>query len=296
MAGVAGAMPNTLVFSRVLATWFDRTRGLWIGFTGGVGIGGGCIVFPIVAATLLERYGWRTGFLAVGVIVGVVGFPILYLFLRDAPVPHETASVEAVPPDGLTWAEAMRTPRFWMIFSVIPIGGGCMTAIFSTVVPLLTDRGVPMVTAINVIQFFSFTTLIVQTLSGWLVDRSSTPKVVAPLFLIAASGLWMLLHVHTTVLLLLSGSLIGVGAGVEYSIMLFLLSRYFGLKSFGSIAGTAFGGTLLFGAVAPICLNTAFDLTGRYDVAIYAIIGILIYSSLAVLTFGPYKFTAKEPA
>ncbi len=296
LAGAAGAMPNTLVFSKILATWFDRTRGLWIGFIGGVGVGGGALLFPMLAATLLARYDWRLSFLIIGLLVLLAGFPVLYLLLREAPVQSGATAIDESLLEGLTWAQAMRTPRFWWIFSVIPVGAGCMTAMFTTIVPLLTDRGFSVDTAILTIQAFALTTLFVEPASGWLADRTSSPKIIAPLFLIAAIGLWMLLHVHTQGLLLVSGALIGVGAGVEYSVMLYLLSRYFGLKAFGAIAGTAFAGTLFCGAVAPIALNAMFDLTGRYDIAVYAIIAILIYSSIAVLTFGPYPFKLKHHA
>jgi len=52
----------------------------------------------------------------------------------------------------------------------------------------------------------------------------------------------------------------------------------------------------LFGALAPLYLNGMFDLVGRYDAAVYTIIGILIYSSAAILTFGPYKFAIHKHA
>ena len=131
---------------------------------------------------------------------------------------------------------------------------------------------------------------------GWLADHTSTPRIIAPLFLVAAVGFWLLLHVHSEPMLLFAGMLIGVGAGVEYTVMPYLLSRYFGLKEFGAISGIAYAGTLLFGALAPLYLNGMFDLVGRYDAAVYTIIGILIYSSAAILTFGPYKFAIHKHA
>jgi nitrate/nitrite transporter NarK len=108
--------------------------------------------------------------------------------------------------------------------------------------------------------------------------------------------MWLLIHAQGEHMALVAGMLIGVGAGVEYTVMPFLLSRYFGLKEFGAISGIAYAGTLLFGALAPLALNVAFDLTGRYDVAVYAIAGILVYSSAAILTFGPYKFANRSHA
>jgi cyanate permease len=190
----------------------------------------------------------------------------------------------------------MRSPRFWWIFSIVPVGGGCMTAMFSTIVPILTDRGLSLDSAIVVIQAFALTTLAFEPSVGWLTDRTSSPKVIAPMFLTAACGMWLLIHAQGEHTALVAGMLIGVGAGVEYTVMPFLLSRYFGLKEFGAISGIAYAGTLLFGALAPLGLNLAFDLTGRYDIAVYVIAGILVYSSAAILTFGPYKFANRRHA
>jgi hypothetical protein len=46
----------------------------------------------------------------------------------------------------------------------------------------------------------------------------------------------------------------------------------------------------LFGALAPLFLNVPFDHLGHYGPAVYAIIGVLIYSAITLLTFGPYKY------
>jgi predicted MFS family arabinose efflux permease len=267
-----------------------------MGFCGGVGNGIGATLFPMLGAALLLPYGWRTGFLGVGTVVLLAGFPILFFLLREAPVRRSKAANEALPLDGMTFREAMRSTRFWWIFSIVPLGGGCMTAMFSTIVPILTDRGVPLGAATSVIVAFAMTTLVVEPCMGWLADRTSSPKIMAPLFLIAAFGLWLLLHVSGEPMLLLAGMLIGVGAGVEYTIMPYLLSRYFGLKEFGAISGIAYSGTLLFGALAPLSLNAVFDLVGRYDLAVYTIVGILLYSSAAILTFGPYKYAIHRHA
>ena len=295
-AGAFGAMPSTMVFAKLIAEWFDRTRGLWMGFCGGVGNGLGAILFPMIGAMLLTHYGWRMGFVGVGAFALVAGFTVMFLMLRESPLRRARDLAEPVILEGMTYHDAIRSARFWWIFSIVPLGAGCMTAMFSTIVPLLTDRGMPLDAAIMVIQAFALTTLVVEPGVGWLADKTSSPKIVAPMFLTAAIGLWMLVHAQSEHMLLLAGMLIGVGAGVEYTVLPYLLSRYFGLKEFGAISGIAYAGTLMFGAMAPLFLNAVYDLSGRYDIAIYTIVGILVYSSAAILTFGPYKFAIHRHA
>ncbi len=290
-AGVVGSMPSTLVFSKLLAEWFNRTRGLWMGFAGGLGNGFGAILFPALAsAVLLRHHGWRDGFLLVGVITLVTGLPILFFLLRDAPFRTHKTLAEPVALEGMSFKETIRSARFWLIFSIAPVGAGCMTSMFTTIVPILTDRGVALDDAITVVQAFAFTTTVVEPCIGGLIDRASSPKLVAPMFLLAAAGLWLLLHAHGQTVLVLAGMMMGVGAGVDYTVLPYLLSRYFGRRELGAIAGIAYSGALLVGAIMPLVLNGAFDLWRRYDAAVYLIVAILIYSGLAIMTFGKYRY------
>jgi MFS family permease len=295
-AGAAGALPSTMIYAKLIAEWFDRTRGLWMGFCGGIGNAVGAILFPSIGAMLLETHGWRTGFLGIGIFVLLVGFPVLFFLLRESPARQRKAEDPVVVLDGMTFREAMRKPLFWLIFSIVPLGAGCMTAMFTAIPAILTDRGLAMESAIQVISAFALSTLFVEPTVGWLTDRTTSPKIVAPLYMSSVIGLWLLIHAQSQPLLIVAGLLIGVGAGVEYTVLPYLLSRYFGLKEFGAISGIAYAGTLGFGALAPVVLNGVYDLTGKYDLAVYGIAGVLLYSATAILTFGPYRFTNRGNA
>jgi len=290
-AGVVGSLPSTMVIAKLLAEWFNRSRGLWMGFCGGLGNGFGAILFPALASTVLLRgYGWRDGFLVVGAIVLVTGFPVLFFLLREAPIRAHKALAEPVARDGMSFRETMRSARFWLIFSIAPLGAGCMTSMFTTIVPILTDRGVALGNAVMVIQAFALTTTVAEPVIGGLIDRTTSPKLIAPMFLTAAGGLWLMLHAHSQPMLVLAGMMMGVGAGADYTVLPYLLSRYFGLKELGAISGIAYSGALVFGAIMPLFLNGVFDLTGNYNAAVYTIAGILLYSGVAILTFGRYRY------
>ena len=61
----------------------------------------------------------------------------------------------------------------------------------------------------------------------------------------------------------LAAALIGIGAGGEAAITPYLLTRYFGLRSFS----TLYGVTWTFyaaAAIGPVILGRAFDSTGSY--------------------------------
>jgi hypothetical protein len=67
--------------------------------------------------------------------------------------------------------------------------------------------------------------------------------------------------------------LIGLALGAEMDLMAFIVSRYFGLKSFGEIFGYLFAIFSLGASVGPIAMGMSFDLTGSYDRGIIGLSG-----------------------
>jgi hypothetical protein len=62
----------------------------------------------------------------------------------------------------------------------------------------------------------------------------------------------------------LAAALIGVGAGGEADITPYLLTRYFGLRAFSTLYGLTWTFYAVAGAIGPVILGRAFDLTGSY--------------------------------
>ena len=73
------------MFTKVIAGWFDQNRGLFLGIAGGLGNGVGAALSPLFAYALLSHYGWRVGFQGIGAAIILIGFPALYLLLKDPP-------------------------------------------------------------------------------------------------------------------------------------------------------------------------------------------------------------------
>ena len=56
--------------------------------------------------------------------------------------------------------------------------------------------------------------------------------------------------------------LIGIGMGGEADITPYLLSRYFGLRSLSTLYGLTWSAYAVAGALGPVLMGRAFDLTG----------------------------------
>jgi MFS family permease len=286
LVGITAAIPSSVMFTKVLAGWFDRNRGFALGFAGGVGNGVGAAVAPIFVAVLLANYGWRGAHLGIALAIVIMGFPILFLLLRDPPkcrVAKNDAS------EGVTLSEARKTKTFWVILGAVAIGAGCMTAVFAHVVPMLVDRDISMDRAVSVLVTFSLVTAVWQVGVGYTLDRFPRPWIAAPFFISAVIGLIMLESTSDYSLLLLAGALMGLGLGTEYGVLPYFLSRYFGVRHYGAISGTVYGVIVLTQGVTPFLMDLNFDMTGSYRMSVVVICVAMFLGAFLMTRLQPFE-------
>ena len=104
----------------------------------------------------------------------------------------------------------------------------------------------------------------------------------------AIAGLLLLEFGHGTASAMVAGTLLGIGMGAEYAALAYFISRYFGLKHFGSIVGALYSVVILAQGITPGLMDMSFDRTGSYAVATIAIalalgVGMLLLSFLPPL-------------
>jgi MFS family permease len=129
LVGAAGAIPSTPAYSKVISEWFDEKRGLMLGVAAGFGNGLGSTLMPIVAGLMLVQFGWRGAYVGIGLIVFWLGFPTLFVLLKDAPA--RLAAIkdtsDGAPPAGAATGalsghrldEAVATRVFWVLMAAV---------------------------------------------------------------------------------------------------------------------------------------------------------------------------------
>jgi MFS family permease len=275
VAGLFGTMAATGMVSKIVSDWFDARRGLMLGITAGVGNGVGATIMPILAGVLLTFYGWRTAYLVIGLVV-LLAAPFIAFWLREAPTPTPVKDRKTGPVAGLPLAEAVRTRAFWLMLVAIAAGAGGMTAMFTHVVPLLTGHGVSLAEATGVVVTFALVTAGWQVVTGALLDRWRTPRLILPMYASAIAGMLMLQFLTGSVAILGAGVLLGIGMGAEYGALSYFVSRYFGLRHFGAIVGVFYAVVAFIQGVAPALMDVSFDHSGTYAIATLTIVGALV--------------------
>ncbi len=285
IVSLAGSVASTPIYSKVVAEWFDKGRGTALGISAGMGSGIGSIAIPVAAAIVVDQYGWRAGYVVIGAIVLAVGFPALWLMLRDAPRAQAIAGPTEAG-EGLSLREAIRLPRFWILLLSIAAGAGCTTAIFSHVVPIVVDRGFSIATGTAVVSLFALVGSTWQIVTGRLLDRSDSPRVVIPMYAMAVAGLALIELGTATPMLLLGGLLLGVGLGAQYGTLPYLIARYFGLRAFGAIIGVMYSAVIAAQGITPVLLDAAYDAQGNYRMAVF-VCGLCLAVGAALLLLLP---------
>ncbi len=291
LVGLTGALPSTMMFTRVISGWFDRGRGAALGFASGMGNGVGATIMPMVAMVLMSHVGWRGAYQGLGLIILTVSAPTLFFLLKDPPQgarPARAAEAGAAALDGVSLAQAARTATFWMTLGAIALGAGCMTAVFAHVVPILSDRGFAADKATVVVSVFAMVCAVWQIAVGWLLDRVSSPRIAAPFYLVAVAGLFLLEHASTMPVLIAAGALMGIGLGTEFGALPYFISRYFGLRNYGLIAGVMYSVVILAQGVTPFLMDASFDASGGYGSSIRAVQAALLVGAVVLASLKPY--------
>ena len=297
--GIATCGVAPVSYCTVISYWFDRHRGLALGLMM-FGLGTGALIMPSVAQYLIARFGWRLTFGIVGAAILVITLPAAAIFFKDRPEsigllpdgnPNAvTASSKSDTDLGLSWREASRAPTFWLLFCAFILVSASVQACLTHIAAILADRGTPPQTAAFATSLFGAGLLIGRTGSGYLLDRLFAPRVAAVIFGCAAAGIGLLRTTGSQQLIFAAAFFIGVGLGAEVDIMAYLISRYFGLRFFGTIYSFAFAGFGLAGGLGTYLMGAAFDATGSYTVTLTSFCIATFVAAALMLRLGPYRY------
>ena len=131
--------------------------------------------------------------------------------------------------------------------------------------------------------------------SGWLIDRIFA-SYIATIFWLAPIGGFALLSSGTGLLPAAGVILMGFGLGTEVDLIAFMISRYLGLRAFGTLYGLFFMMFGLGGATGRFLGGYLFDLAGSYNPALIGAAGSLIVAVILVNRLGAYAYPVVQPA
>jgi len=257
----------------------------------------GLVAMPLIAHGAILADGWRTGWLAVGTTVLVIGFVPNWLLMVRRPEdiglepdrPSGAASTGPAPPEPLfTRAAAMRTPTFWLLslftFLVYPVQAG----VSLHQAPYLIERGLDPTVAATVVSTFSAGSAVGSLLFGMGARRIGMRATLTAVALLMGAGTIVLLGVHGPVQAYLGGGLYGLGIGGLVVSLPVAWADYFGRRSYGAIRGAALSIQVTAQAIGPVLSGALRDWTGDYVLSLEVFMVLALSgAAVALLTRAP---------
>jgi MFS family permease len=132
-----------------------------------------------------------------------------------------------------------------------------------------------------------------RLVTGWLLDRFFAARVSFALLALAALGTFVLAGAQSLAAGIVAAALIGFGMGGEADVTPYLLSRYFGLRSFSVLYGLTWTFYAVAGALGPVLMGKAFDVTGSYDALLVRLSFITLAVAALMLMLPRYAFQSR---
>ncbi len=274
-----------IVALAMLIKWFPDRRGFITGLAV-AGFGGGAVITGLVAAALIKSIGVGSTFLYLGIAYLVV-IVVVAQFFRTAPDGYApagwTPSARQQADRSVreyTLAEALRLPRWYLLWLILALNVTAGAAVISVASPLAQKfTGVGALTAALIVSVISIFNAVGRLFWGWLSDAIGRPFTFLSLFVIQFIVFAIMPSISSFALLLVPAAIIGLCYGGGFGTMPAFAADFFGPKNAGTIYGAMLTAWSAGGIVGPI-LIASFGTTKNpdYVTPLYIIAVIMLVS------------------
>ena len=293
LIAVGAAAMGGLPTAKLVTNWFVKKRGTALGIaTMGISLSG--VLMPMLSAALIDAYGWRTGFLVFSVVTFSLVMPIVIRYVVDLPsdlglFPDNRKMVGSISAihigrEPIRWKtkDAIKNRDFWLIVLTFGLLFCCMGATLTHMVPRVTDMGISLGDAAQVLSIGAGTGVLGKVIYGWITDKYNAKRAIWLAIIFQFSGQLMLLSAESYAGLLMGSATFGFGMGGIVPIHGSIVSSRFGQEGFGFMMG------LMRPAMMPIMVTGIpfagwiFDTMGSYDFAFKTFLFLYIFAAISV--------------
>jgi len=290
------------IWTSAVAGRFEVSRGLALAVTL-CGASVGASVFPLLATSLIRSYGWRTALLVESAIWAAITFPMLLLFFRGAQDTRQRqrSTDRAATPQltGVSVREGLGSLVFLRLFIASALFTFTLIALVVHFVPILKDRGADAMAAAGVASLVGVFSIVGRLGTGVLLDRYRASVVGATVFLLPIVACMLLLFAgDNRAAQSVAAAVLGLTLGSEVDVIVYLTTRHFGLKNFGTLYGgllTALSLGTAFGPLVAAAIHVPNGSSGHF---LWLTILSMAGSAVALVTLPrpPQDFTGKSEA
>lgn len=280
----AATLPiQATVWTSAVASRFTTSRGMAFAVT----LCGASVAqafFPWLGAKLIGDYGWQTAFMYQAAIWAAIAFPVIFFLFRGARDGGKKAET-AAEYHGMTFREGIRSTVYQRLFFTSLMLTFAMVALSIHFVPILTARGASATDAAGIASLIGLASIVGRLSTGVMIDRYRANYVGAFVFLLPALGAFVLnMSGAGGAGPMVAAVLIGFTLGAEMDVIVYILTRHFGLKNFGALFGAILTALSIGTAIGPLAAAKVFDVTGGYGPFLWATVVLMLASSAALFS------------
>lgn len=266
--GICQPVAITLSIPVLLSKWFNQKLGTVMGIALGLSAFGGTIFNPIIA-DIITKFGWRGGFIAEGLLIGLILMP-LALSIRPNPDEKHLAYGEINKSksnsllNGVTLKEALHQPVFYALaFAMLALQ--FVSGSVQHISGHITNLGISPVLAASVVSGVMIGAAVGKISIGYFLDKLSPLLVLLVYSFFGILGWSGQIFLTNSTLLTISAFILGLGQGVCLVALPYLIQKQFGEKDYSNILSVI----NMLGAFAMSCsvylVGLFFDQTHSYN-------------------------------
>ncbi|MPS69659.1 MAG: MFS transporter [Novosphingobium sp.] len=293
--GVVALLVQSTLWSAAIASVFRVGRGLALGVTMS-GTALAQVVAPPLSNALIEAFGWRTAYIALGLGWGGLALVLSALFLFDVrDQARRRQSQGKGPPEaapdlpGLGIGEAWRDISLWKVAVATFLVLTVTIAVVVHQFPILVEAGMSRSQAAWLVSLSGVAGVMGKLVSGTLIDRFHA-RTVGGITLASTAVGWPLLMqgIATPVTIVIGIMISGYAAGTKIQLCSYLTARYAGMRHYGTIFGFMTSVIALASAIGPLAAGLSYDRYGSYTPLLLAGVAISLISGGLVFSLRPY--------
>ncbi|MBO5521702.1 MAG: MFS transporter [Eubacterium sp.] len=303
--GLASPMCPMIALSILSDRWFGpKARGRALGIAT-VGSGLGQMILNPIVAGIIEKYGWRTGYIFFAVLAAIV-IPLVLATWGESPEEYGLERIGEADPDdpvvqqkvyGPTLKKVLTSPFFWFAFIGMVLSAGGSQTTLTLGASFFQTAGFSAVTAATFLTFGSFGIMIGKLFLGTVIDKLGV-QVGIPLggILMAVGYGGMMLGIKNPVFMLMAvfAFVWGMGCAVINLAIPLFSSVLVGTRSYPVVVSLIQMATSLGAGTLPTLFSSTYEKTGNYYTAwTGAMIVSICFAVIAIICIGVRK---KHPA
>ncbi len=239
----------------------------------------------------IQKNGLKLEYFIVFPFLIITALPILaFLFGKIGTEPivrYQTRENQVLP--GLSFKESLREWRLWLLcICLLPISYA-LGSVIPNLEQILRAQGFEISDAVALAGLTGLAVLAGRLIGGVLIDKFWAPGV-AFIFLASPAIAFYLLGLPNVSpdMARIAILMIGFGAGVEYDFLAYLVSKYFGMRSYSAVYGFLYAFFGLGAGFGPKLLADSAASSSWQSALLTA--GVLLFvGSLPLLMLGKYR-------